>query len=220
MRQALFSLSYNGYNTPTIAIAAKIPHCKDTNNQKNMLTSCDIYAYIRPYGLLIQTYLTMNVFDIIVYIALAWAVFNGWRRGFLLQMMSLVAVIAALFLSVKYCTEVGTFLGVDGSIQKVVGFIVIFAVTLILLTIFGYLLRKVFRFAGLGVVDILLGILFSVLKVGVIVSALFAWFAAVNKDYDWASKQTIEESRWFTPISGVVDKLTPYFEVLKSEIFE
>ena len=162
----------------------------------------------------------MNVFDIIVYVALAWAVFNGWRRGFLLQMMSLVAVVAALYLSVKYCSEVGAMLGLDGTTQPIVGFIVIFAVTLILLTIAGYLMRKVFRFAGLGMVDILLGILFSVLKIGAIVSALFAWFAAVNKDYDWASKQTVEESRWFTPISGVVDKLTPYFEELKSEIFE
>lgn len=162
----------------------------------------------------------MNVFDIIVYVALAWAVFNGWRRGFLLQMMSLVAVVAALYLSVKYCSEVGAMLGLDGTTQPIVGFIVIFAVTLILLTIAGYLMRKVFRFAGLGMVDILLGILFSVLKIGVIVSALFAWFAAVNKDYDWASKQTVEESRWFTPISGVVDKLTPYFEELQSEIFE
>ena len=162
----------------------------------------------------------MNVFDIIVYVALAWAVFNGWRRGFLLQMMSLVAVVAALYLSVKYCSEVGAMLGLDCTTQPIVGFIVIFAVTLILLTIAGYLMRKVFRFAGLGMVDILFGILFSVLKIGVIVSALFAWFAAVNKDYDWASKQTVEESRWFTPISGVVDKLTPYFEELKSEIFE
>ena len=162
----------------------------------------------------------MNVFDIIVYVALAWAVFNGWRRGFLLQMMSLVAVVAALYLSVKYCSEVGALLGLDGTTQPIVGFIVIFAVTLILLTIAGYLMRKVFRFAGLGMVDILFGILFSVLKIGVIVSALFAWFAAVNKDYDWASKQTVEESRWFTPISGVVDKLTPYFEELQSEIFE
>lgn len=162
----------------------------------------------------------MNVFDIIVYVALAWAVFNGWRRGFLLQMMSLVAVVAALYLSVKYCSEVGAMLGLDGTTQPIVGFIVIFAVTLILLTIAGYLMRKVFRFAGLGMVDILFDILFSVLKIGVIVSALFAWFAAVNKDYDWASKQTVEESRWFTPISGVVDKLTPYFEELKSEIFE
>ncbi|MBQ6988572.1 MAG: CvpA family protein [Alistipes sp.] len=162
----------------------------------------------------------MNVFDIIVYVALAWAVFNGWRRGFLLQMMSLVAVVAALYLSVKYCSEVGAMLGLDGTTQPIVGFIVIFAVTLILLTIAGYLMRKVFRFAGLGMVDILFGILFSVLKIGVIVSALFAWFAAVNKDYDWASKQTVEESRWFTPISGVVDKLTPYFEELNSEIFE
>ena len=37
----------------------------------------------------------MNVFDIILYLALAWAVYNGWRRGFLLQMLSLAAVVAA-----------------------------------------------------------------------------------------------------------------------------
>ena len=36
----------------------------------------------------------MNIFDIIVYIALAWAVFNGWRRGLLLQLISLAALVA------------------------------------------------------------------------------------------------------------------------------
>ena len=43
----------------------------------------------------------MNVFDIIVYIALAWAVFNGWRRGFLLQMLSLLAVVASLYFAAQ-----------------------------------------------------------------------------------------------------------------------
>ena len=52
----------------------------------------------------------MNIFDLIVYISLAWAIFNGWRRGFLLQMMSLVAVVAALYLSANYCAEVGQIL--------------------------------------------------------------------------------------------------------------
>lgn len=162
----------------------------------------------------------MNVFDIIIYLALAWAVFNGWRRGFLLQMMSLVAVVAALYLSVKYCTEVGQMVGVEGVAQSLVGFIIIFLATLILLSVGAYIMRKVFRFAGLGAIDILFGILFSVIKVGVIVSVLFAWFDTVNKDYEWASRQTVESSHWFRPIAGVVDKLTPYFEEFKCEIFE
>ena len=149
----------------------------------------------------------MNVFDIIVYLALAWAVFNGWRRGFLLQMMSLVAVIAALYFAAQYGSELERILAINVGVEGVVGFIIIFVGALIITAIGGYVLRAVFRFAGLGVADILLGILFS-------------WFASVNKNYDWVSKQTVEESRWFKPISEVTDKLTPYFNELTENFLD
>ncbi|MBQ5395880.1 MAG: CvpA family protein [Alistipes sp.] len=162
----------------------------------------------------------MNVFDIIVYLALAWAVFNGWRRGFLLQMMSLVAVIAALYFAAQYGSELERILAINVGVEGVVGFIIIFVGALIITAIGGYVLRAVFRFAGLGVADILLGILFSVAKLGLIVSVLFSWFASVNKNYDWVSKQTVEESRWFKPISEVTDKLTPYFNELTENFLD
>ena len=162
----------------------------------------------------------MNVFDIIVYLALAWAVFNGWRRGFLLQMMSLVAVIAALYFAAQYGSELERILAINVGVEGVVGFITIFVGALIITAIGGYVLRAVFRFAGLGVADILLGILFSVAKLGLIVSVLFSWFASVNKNYDWVSKQTVEESRWFKPISEVTDKLTPYFNELTENFLD
>lgn len=162
----------------------------------------------------------MNVFDIIVYLALAWAVFNGWRRGFLLQMMSLVATIAALYFAAQYGSELERILAINVGVEGVVGFIIIFVGALIITSIAGYVLRAVFRFAGLGVADILLGILFSVAKLGLIVSVLFSWFASVNKNYDWVSKQTVEESRWFKPISEVTDKLTPYFNELTENFLD
>ena len=162
----------------------------------------------------------MNVFDIIVYLALAWAVFNGWRRGFLLQMMSLVAVIAALYFAAQYGSELERILAINVGVEGVAGFIIIFVGALIITAIGGYVLRAVFRFAGLGVADILLGILFSVAKLGLIVSVLFSWFASVNKNYDWVSKQTVEESRWFKPISEVTDKLTPYFNELTENFLD
>lgn len=162
----------------------------------------------------------MNVFDIIVYIALVWAVFNGWRKGFLLQMLSLVAIVAAIYLAAEYGQELGTMLGMQSSTAMIAGFIIIFLAALIGITISAHLLRAVFRFAGLGVADIVLGILLSVVKVGLIVAVLFAWFDTVNKNYEWASKQTVEESRWYKPIAGLVDKVTPYFEQFADEIFD
>ena len=162
----------------------------------------------------------MNVFDIIVYLALAWAVFNGWRRGFLLQMLSLVAVVAALYFATQYGAELETMLGIEVGVKGVAGFIVIFIAALLLISIAAYLLRAVFRFAGLGIADVLLGIAFSVAKVMLIVSVLFAWFASVNKNYEWASKQKVEESRWFAQVKGITDKLTPYFEDIVDKLLD
>lgn len=162
----------------------------------------------------------MNIFDIIVYLSLAWAVFNGWRRGFLLQMLSLLAVVAALFFATQYGSELERILGVDIGVQGVVGFIVIFVAAMILIAVSGYVLRAVFRFAGLGAIDVLLGILFSVAKVALIVSVLFSWFDNANKSYEWASRECVAESRWYEPVKGITDKLTPYFEELADKFLD
>lgn len=162
----------------------------------------------------------MNIFDLIVYVALAWAVFNGWRRGFLLQLLSLVAVVAALYLGAVSGAEVGAMLGMEGTTAQIGGFITIFVVSLIVIAIAGRLLRGVFKLAGLGIVDTLLGILFSVVKIGLVVSILFSWFEALNKDYTLASREKVESSRWFEPVADVTDKLTPYFKELKDNLLE
>lgn len=162
----------------------------------------------------------MNIFDIIVYLSLAWAVFNGWRRGFLLQMLSLLAVVAALFFATQYGSELERILGVDIGVQGVVGFIVIFVAAMILIAVSGYVLRAVFRFAGLGAIDVLLGILFSVAKVALVVSVLFSWFDNANKSYEWASRECVAESRWYEPVKGITDKLTPYFEELADKFLD
>ncbi len=154
----------------------------------------------------------MNVFDIIIYIALAWGVYNGWKRGFLLQMLSLLAIIAALYFSVQYGSELERILGMK--VTGVTGFIIIFIGALIVCTIAGYILRAVFRFAGLGIVDTIFGITFSLAKVVLIVSVLYSWFASINNKFDLVEKKTIEESHWFKPVAGITDKLTPYFEEL------
>ena len=162
----------------------------------------------------------MNVFDVIIYIALAWALFNGWRKGFLLQMLSLVAIVAAIYLAAEYGPTLGGVFGLEAPTASIVGFIVIFLAALVGVTVLGHLMKAVFRFAGLGIADVLLGVLFSVVKVGLILSVLFAWFDSVNKNYDWAPKEVVEQSRWYRPLTGVVDKVTPYFEQFSDKIFD
>ena len=160
----------------------------------------------------------MNIFDLIIYLALAWAVFNGWRRGFLLQLLSLVAVVAALYCAVKYGAQAGEFFKLEGTTASIVGFIAIFLASLIVVTIVGHMLRAVLRFTGLGAMDVLLGILFSVLKVGLVVGVLFSWFATINNKYQLVEEQTIAQSRWFTYVVDVVNYATPYFKDMTNNV--
>ena len=60
--------------------------------------------------------------------------------------------------------------------------------------------------------------IFSVVKILLVVSVLFAGFDALNRRCDMVSPETVEESRWFRPVSELTDKLTPYFEELKNRI--
>jgi membrane protein required for colicin V production len=106
------------------------------------------------------------------------------------------------------------------AIEGIAGFIMIFLGALLVISVAAHLLRAVFRFAGLGVADIALGVAFSVVKVMLIVSVIFSWFASVNKEYEWASKQTVEESRWFSPVKNITDKLTPYFEEVANKLLD
>lgn len=162
----------------------------------------------------------MNIFDVIVYLALAWAIYNGWRRGLLQQIFSLVGIIAALYFGVLCGAEVGAMLGMEGATAQIGGFITIFILSLIAIAIAGRLLRGVFKLAGLGAFDTFLGILLSIIKTGLIVSILFSGFAALNYNNDLASQQTMESSRWFEPVSNLTDRLTPYFEDLKDNLLE
>lgn len=58
----------------------------------------------------------MNVLDLIVYLALALAVWDGWRRGVVLQLASLVAVAAGIWLAARFGSPVGAWLRLDLSL--------------------------------------------------------------------------------------------------------
>lgn len=160
----------------------------------------------------------MNIFDIILYLTLVWAVVNGLTRGLAVQLVTLAGVVAALYLAAAYGREAGGLLGLDAPAAGVAGFIVIFVAALVVVGVAGRLMRSVFVFAGLGVLDSILGILFSAVKVLLVLSVLYAWFSALNADFEWVGRETIEESKWFDSVAGISERLTPYFEDLKQKI--
>ena len=114
----------------------------------------------------------MNTLDLIVCLVLALAVWNGWRQGFVVQICSLAGIVAGIWIAARFGAQVGGWLRLDDEVAAAGGFVTVLVVVILVVAIAGRVVRKVFRFAGLGVADTLLGIAVSVLKYLLVLSAV------------------------------------------------
>ena len=78
---------------------------------------------------------SMSIFDIIVLSCLLIALCIGLKKGFIGQVVSLVALCLGVWLSVKFSVGVGQWLkswiALDDTVLKVIAFILIFCITVL-----------------------------------------------------------------------------------------
>ncbi len=152
----------------------------------------------------------VNFFDIITLLVGLWAIITGWRRGVILQLGSLAGIFLSLYLASRYATEVGGMLHLSEGWVAPGGFILVGLVTLIGVALIGRLLRKLFQFAGLSVVDILCGIAVSLLKWLLLLSAIYTAFGTVNRTLNLVKPEVLKNSHTYGPVCRVADYVIPF----------
>ena len=160
----------------------------------------------------------MNSIDLIVCLVVVLALWNGWRQGFIVQICSLAGIVAGIWLAARFGTEVGGWLRLDPEIAAAGGFVVVLVVVVLGVAVAARLARKLFRFAGFGVADIVLGIAVSLLKFLLVLSVLFSAFSRLNADYTLVKRQTLDESRSYRPILRLSESLFPFVERMYERI--
>lgn len=154
----------------------------------------------------------MNTIDLIVCLVLAAAVWNGCRQGFIMQLGSLAALLAGLWLAARYADAAGAWLRLDGEVRCAGGFAAVFVATLLAAGIVARLLRKIFHWVGFGLPDRLLGAAVSVVKYLLLLSVLFALFDRLNAGGSLIKAQTLETSRTYRPVMRLSKELEPFIE--------
>lgn len=160
----------------------------------------------------------LNTIDLIVCLVLVLAVWNGWKQGFIVQVCSLAGIVAGIWLAARYGADAGQLLRLDESVAAAGGFVVVLLAVILLVAVLARLLRRLFRFAGFGIPDVVLGIAVSVLKYGLILSVLFSAFDTLNEDYCLAGPATIEQSRTYKPVMHLSEAVFPFLEQLSDGV--
>lgn len=110
----------------------------------------------------------MSTLDIILLIPLIYGAYRGFRKGFLLEVIAILAFIFAiiggfklLHLGMDFLNE---YFNISGALLPYVAFILIFILIILLINLLGKLLKKVLDLTLLGAVDNMAGAILSVIK--------------------------------------------------------
>ena len=147
----------------------------------------------------------MNIADIILIILLGFGAFNGYRKGFILELITIVAFVLAimggfklLHVGMEYVSRVydgfGTFL-------PFVAFVVIFVLIIILVNMVGSILKKIIDWTPFGVVDNLAGAVVGVIKWALAIGVIFWVIDALSFD---AISNTAENSKVLPFINQII----------------
>lgn len=158
----------------------------------------------------------MELIDIVILILLGLGAFEGYRKGFLLSVLGLFGFVIAVILGIYFMSPANDWL-LENVTEfnigyPIMGFLVVFLITLILIRIVGWILKSIMNLVLLGGIDSLVGALFGAVKAAFFIS-LFIWQANLFKldlPKEWRRKSEILV--YVEPIApAIVSFLEPFF---------
>ncbi len=160
----------------------------------------------------------MSVFDIVICVILLISVWSGARQGVIKQVISLVGVVAAIWLSVELGQSVGQMLGLPSDMEYFGGFVAVFIAVIIVVAILGQVVSKIFKIVGAGIIDTLLGGVVAAVKAFILLAVLLYGFEWVNGEYDIINASKLSESILYDYLIEVAERVLPAWDWVKEQV--
>ena len=162
----------------------------------------------------------MNWLDIVILVPCVWFCYRGFKKGFIISVAQLVALIAGIWASIKFSDVVLNFCfekfpqlsehtsGMSPQLIKIIAFVVVFIVVILIINLIGKLLDKVVDMVALSAINKIIGAVFGVLK-GLLLIAVFIYilnmFHILNPI---VKKETRDDSFLYTYVEKIIPALS------------
>lgn len=157
----------------------------------------------------------MEFIDIILGGLLAYGLIRGLYKGLFAELASVISLLAGIFIAVKFSALLGNALGgvvANPKHAKAVAFVILFAAVVVGLMLLAKTFTKLASWAGLGLVNRILGGLFGFIKVALILGVSLNFFQKLNAHNTLAKKETLDNSIFFYPALEVSNTLFPVLQ--------
>ena len=156
----------------------------------------------------------MNYIDIVLVVPLLWGIFKGFKKGLIIELVSLIALVLGVWGSVHFSDFAAQLLSehIQEKYLSLTAFMLTFIAIVVLIYFLGKLLEKVINIIQLKFVNKLLGACFGLLKFGLIISVLLFIIERYNKKFDFIPSNFLSSSILYKPMSELPCQIIPAIE--------
>ena len=155
----------------------------------------------------------MNYLDIIIIIPVILFAFLGFRKGLIVELATLVALVCGIFAAIYLSSYVSGILvnsfGMNERYVQVASFAIIFIGVMIVVHLLAKIIEKGVNMAALGIVNKILGSIFSICKIVFILSLLIWVFNKVDINQTMITREKRDNSLLYKPVGAVAPLIIP-----------
>ena len=163
----------------------------------------------------------MNYIDLVLALIILIAAIQGFRKGFIVEIASLAALILGIWGAIKFSDWTAGFISNTMDIHSkhivTIAFIVTFIVIVVVIHILGKMLDNAIKAVALGFLNRLAGIIFGVLKTAVILSILLLLFDSLDENVHILPANQKQESKLYQPMKQIVPTLFPFIRLWNTD---
>jgi membrane protein required for colicin V production len=152
----------------------------------------------------------MNLFDVLIFGFLALFMINGYRKGFIISLASLVALVLGIYLAVHFSNYIQDILLKNFHPSQawlpILSFIITFLAVAILVLIVAKLMEKMMDLVGMGFINKLAGALLGLLKGVVFASIILFILFSIDKKQKWITADDRKGSITMNKVEQVFPK--------------
>jgi membrane protein required for colicin V production len=158
----------------------------------------------------------MNILDIILLICFVPAIFQGIRKGFIAQAVSIISIILGIWASARFANVVSDWIAqyitASEQVLRLVAFALILVLVFLILAAIGKMLEGVIKLVMLGWLNKLLGVVFALLKTGLIVGLVIMAFSSLNDSFKFVQESVLNESIMYPPLKKLAFEVFPHLK--------
>ncbi len=164
----------------------------------------------------------MNFIDIILIIPIIWFIYRGYKKGFIIEIASLVALLLGIYAAIHFSGNVTSFLDSFIDLEKkyldIISFTLIFIAVIIIVMLIARLLEKIIKVVMLGFLNRIIGAVFGLIKIIVILSFLLLIINVFDDKEKLISKENKQNSMLYEAVASIAPMIISFFQTEKQNL--